>query len=443
MKNPVNMNKTKIITKLIRHYREEEDGVVLILVALSMVIIFGFAAFAVDLGIYDYKKSQLQTACDAAALAAMDNLPGDMAAATATALEYIQKNGFSASDVTVTFPTDPNFPDFHNKVRVASARQQKTYFANIFNIQHIDYNCHATAFYDATPAGGAFDYLLFSGSRTIDLVMKTNYTVLGSIHTNSDFDAGQNKNYYVMGAIEAVGEIYNKGGSNCYGKLVEGAEFIDINTPSFTSVIEQVAPKWWQYDAIYDASYVQAIANNGVFTVPSGRNYYIAGSVDFKHGLLCRGKLVVSGDITVSGKIPSYSTNTGIDMPENGLVYAVKRGGDGSGGSIYCNYHYSGKGCLFAEKDLTFVNGYVYVLSTGTVSLYAKTGNINLNFGGTDGYGIIYAPSGQITIGQGNTTWHGNIIANTLNTIPANVTVAVNDRMLPYIVGAKHAVLIE
>jgi len=434
------------VKKLFKHFKKEEDGVVIIVVALSMVILFTLAAYAVDLGIYDYQKARLQTACDAAALAAMEDLPGNTEAAEATALEYIQKNGFSSSDVVVSFPTDPDYPDYYNKITVASAQQQKTYFANILGIKHLNYNCRATAYYDAKPAGGAFDYLLFSGSKTVPLNMKTNYYIMGSIHTNNNFSDGKNKNYYVMGAIEACGTISTKGGSGCYGKLVPGASYIDILSPSFDSVVEQLEPKYpWGYNVIWTAAEVNNwISAHGTFTVPTGKNYIIIGSVNFASGLINRGKLVVYGDITVSGKIPSsygYG-NTGIYMDGNGLLFA-KRRFDNSGGSIICDYHMTTSGCFFAESNITFVNGYVHVLSNKTLSIYAKYGNVDLNFGGTDGYGIIYAPRGQVTIGQGNTTWHGSIIGNTISTIPANVTVAMNDRMLPYIIGAKHAVLIE
>lgn len=442
MKGEVGLENKAKIKELLKHSKEEE-GAVLVIVALSLVMLLTCVSYAVDLSIFNYQKSRLQTACDAAALAAMEDLPGDIEAARATALDYIEKNGFSASDVVVTFPTDDLYRNFHNTVSVASAQQQKTCFANILGIKCMNYDCKATAYYNSVPSGGAFNHLLFSGSQSIPLVMKTNYNILGNIHTNFNFEGGQN-NGTVMGTIEAVGTVNVKAGVN-YGSYIQNAPLIDM--PDFSSVITQVEPVYpSDYNRIYTAAQVQPDANRSTFTVPEGQNYTIFGSIDFKNGLIVRGKLVVYGDITVSGKIPrSYGyDNTGIVMPADGLIFAKKQLTDPNlGGSIYCDWHMVLSGCLFAERNILFINGYVDVTGGKTLSLYADTGNITLNFGGTEGYGIIYAPHGKINFGNGNTTWHGSLIGDSFNTIPANINMTVNNKALPYIIGPKHAVLIE
>lgn len=76
-------------------------GQVLVLVAISLVVILGFAALAIDLGYFYHTKNQLQGAADAAALAGAAALPDETDARTA-AVSYAFKNIASGSAVQVS-----------------------------------------------------------------------------------------------------------------------------------------------------------------------------------------------------------------------------------------------------------------------------------------------------------------------------------------------------
>jgi Flp pilus assembly protein TadG len=82
----------------------DQDGVVAIIAALSMVMLFGFAAISVDVANLVYVKSNLQASANVAALAAGQNIPNGTATATATSYgaQSGQKNVFSAQTVTTT-----------------------------------------------------------------------------------------------------------------------------------------------------------------------------------------------------------------------------------------------------------------------------------------------------------------------------------------------------
>jgi len=72
-----------------------EKGSVSVIVALSMVVLCGMAAFAVDYGFLQAKKSQLQTAADLACLAGASSILGsgdDLDEIKAITLEYGQNN---------------------------------------------------------------------------------------------------------------------------------------------------------------------------------------------------------------------------------------------------------------------------------------------------------------------------------------------------------------
>lgn len=78
-----------------RNLRQGEQGAVSLLAALSLAVLAGVAALAVDLGHLRAKRADLQNAADAAALAgaaASLSWRGDPAAIRRTALDYARKN---------------------------------------------------------------------------------------------------------------------------------------------------------------------------------------------------------------------------------------------------------------------------------------------------------------------------------------------------------------
>lgn len=86
--------------------RDGEHGQILILFTLVIVVIMGLAAIVVDAGMLRTDRSRLQTALDAAALAAGQSLPANatnQAALTATAIAYTKKNFNGLPSPTVAY----------------------------------------------------------------------------------------------------------------------------------------------------------------------------------------------------------------------------------------------------------------------------------------------------------------------------------------------------
>lgn len=79
----------------------EEKGTALILMALGMSAIMGFAALVTDLGLMYLNKVQVSNAADAAALAGVQALPGDELKARNLAQEYAAKNGVESLSVSI------------------------------------------------------------------------------------------------------------------------------------------------------------------------------------------------------------------------------------------------------------------------------------------------------------------------------------------------------
>ncbi|MDI6812990.1 MAG: pilus assembly protein [Desulfitobacteriaceae bacterium] len=117
--------------------RRGERGSVAVLLALAFTVLTGFAALVTDVGILYAKHAHLQNAVDAAALAGVQELPGDPAQAQAVAEEYAHKNGVQAIDVT--------FSAYNTQIRVRAEENVPAYLAVIWGVQSTAIGAEAKA----------------------------------------------------------------------------------------------------------------------------------------------------------------------------------------------------------------------------------------------------------------------------------------------------------
>ena len=89
----------RLINKM-RLLRDDRSGAALVIVSLALPMIFGMAAFSIDLGYIYYINSRLQNAADIAALAGGTKLvAGDKTAVETQALAYVKLNVPGAWDI--------------------------------------------------------------------------------------------------------------------------------------------------------------------------------------------------------------------------------------------------------------------------------------------------------------------------------------------------------
>ncbi len=81
-------------------HRRSETGQSLILIAFAFVALLVVIGLAIDLGLMYIERVKLGKACDAAALAAAQDLPFEEYA-TRRAMEYLEKNGYGPQNVTL------------------------------------------------------------------------------------------------------------------------------------------------------------------------------------------------------------------------------------------------------------------------------------------------------------------------------------------------------
>jgi hypothetical protein len=120
-----------------------ESGQALVLAALAMVVILGFAALSIDVGYWYSQKREVQKAVDAAALAGAMELPDDYVMAETVAREYLTKNGVVDTDtISVTFRCTSTYEQAcdpavnrWDSIIVEVERPAEAWFARVFGIQ--------------------------------------------------------------------------------------------------------------------------------------------------------------------------------------------------------------------------------------------------------------------------------------------------------------------
>lgn len=123
--------------------QRRRSGVTVVVVALSLVMLLGFCAYAIDYGLLCADANFLQRACDAAALAGAQDLKktgddsADVATARTSATNVAAKNGLSS--VTISF--NGNW----NKITVQGSRTRTFFFAPILGQKSGNVTRQATA----------------------------------------------------------------------------------------------------------------------------------------------------------------------------------------------------------------------------------------------------------------------------------------------------------
>ena len=126
-----------------------ERGVVLVWFALMLIVLMGFAGFAVDLSNWWLQAERLQRAADSGAHAGVVYLPADMTGATSTARAEVVKNGYqlngSGANATVAVSQEAN----PNQLRVAITSQVSTFFVKLLGVDTVTLTREAVAEYIA------------------------------------------------------------------------------------------------------------------------------------------------------------------------------------------------------------------------------------------------------------------------------------------------------
>jgi len=111
-----------------------ERGAVLVFVAITLPIIFGFSAFVIDMGLLLENRRLLQNGVDAAALAGAQLLPESPDNAIATGISYAQSNGVQGGELDS--PTVSTTYVANDTITVFAQRNVPFSFARVLGINN-------------------------------------------------------------------------------------------------------------------------------------------------------------------------------------------------------------------------------------------------------------------------------------------------------------------
>jgi Flp pilus assembly protein TadG len=278
---------TVLVGRRLRRRTGEEHGAVAVVVAVSMVVFIGMGALAIDLSSFYQAQRQAQTAADAAALGAAQDLPnGTTASSDATSLGQENDPG---STVASTTP----YGGSTSKIMVKVSASTPAILGQIFGVTSA--NVSATAV--AGPASTA-SYDAFFASDT-SCTGTANLTGVSVTATGASINGAVISNGYlsVTGGSDALGPTTDGGPNGCTPKVTgTGDTFTTGPTPNPT------AQTWPTDYTSYGAN-----ASNCTYTSASTGTAYSwpTGGATIPPGVYC----APNGTISVTG---SNITATGV-----------------------------------------------------------------------------------------------------------------------------------
>ena len=421
----------KILEK-IRKFSKEESGASMVMVVESLVVIFGFTAFAVDFGNAYTTKVSMQDACDLSALAAAKSLP-DNAKTESAAKEYAELNGYDPKNVTV------NILDEGEKVEVKIKEDVKTYFAGVVGYSELPVACKAVATADKR----AKDYAIFSGNTSYfglhgDIVVPE-----GDVHANGAGDISGTLNIE-KGVID-VPKFNNKGSSGNYKPYIDEENIIDM--PYYDDIISARIP--YVDDSEYqviegnfpDTDFAKSHTHDGVLTIESNEKIFAKSHLDIGNGikqLVIKGTLRVNGigidsELIVEGNLFSDGYS-GIRGKANVSGVIVSKGD-----IVFSNDVILNSATIVGDgQEINFANGKnVSDASYGGYSAIWGRGtqtHINLNSKKMDINAMLYAPKGECIMNGEDVKVKGSITASQVGTNNGTLTVSLpkNDPDWPF-----------
>jgi cytoskeletal protein CcmA (bactofilin family) len=321
-----------------------QNGQIVVLMALLIPVIFGFIALSIDLGYFVFQKDRMQHAVDLSALGAIQKTGINPVEVIATAIDLSEKNGIQKNELTINHPYAADI----NKLELIATRNVEFYFLPFIGIDSQVITVNAVAERKQKTiiqtTSTTFDYAVFSGSSSSTMTMRGNgTTVTGNIHSNDSIR--------IMGNDHVInGNVTAKNGVQSFNTTVKG--LINQTAP----IVPMVQVDFNAYQALATKTY----PTNTIFSnMDISGVWMVNGNCQINGGLVTgKGILLVNGDLQISG---------------NGLQY------------------------LTSDNQLAiYVKGNVQITATGTNikgTLYAPNGNIRIAGSGNTFYGALIANS--------------------------------------------------
>lgn len=365
-------------------YQDRERGGVLVTVALTLVVLVGFTALAVDGGVAYGERRATQNAADHAALAAawaacMGNDP------QTAALDSAAANGYTVDDVVVSVSG--------TSATVQVTAVQNTGFGSAIGTEQITVVSEATA--DCEPGELPGDYALFAGAPPSCTGYELNAPnagkqITGGVHSNGDFSStGATGDYWGPATVTYTGTPNIDAGHTFHAGHGPGpTKPYPVFSYWVPETYDIASPNGFRAQAAQAAGRYQKTVGNRTFTaatLQANRLYYVEGNV-----MINSGPGLVRNNVTIvaTGSIQMAGVSTMLTPYEpDGLVLFSNHPGSGDCGAVAIHGSAAGNGWL----------------------------------------GFMYAPHGEIRLNNaGSMTLNGALIGYRINLAGATTNITKN-----------------
>ncbi|NIM93039.1 MAG: hypothetical protein GTO18_04925 [Anaerolineales bacterium] len=397
---------SKYLKKVKLGQKHTERGQTVILLALVMVILIGFAILAIDGGRLFTERRDAQNATDASALAAA-LARCDKKDIVASALARAASNGYNndgtTNTVSVNFPplSGPYAGDSEYIEVIIVSRIEGT-IGNLIYSGPLEVTTRAVSYcwVSRTGMGAA----LFAGSETCENTIDwsgSDTSIVGGVHTNRDLHVGGSTNY-IKGDVTYVTTVDAPEDKITYDPPENPIKYkvmdypVDFEMEDFEPGGEIAAAvagegKYYNCECKIDMNWLES------------QGYYDDATGKIQEGL--------------------YYTTDNIDISANNIigeaVTFVSRGSISFSGSSHYLYPYV-EG-LLAFTDMQKPGG-----------AKCSVQSIKLSGSSHNWYGVMFSPNGLIEMaGATNTTIHGSLIGYTLALNGSMIQVNWDPNFLP------------
>lgn len=384
------------------NFRKDESGQILVLAALSMTVIFGFMALAIDVGLLFNAKRKLQNAADAAATSAAIDYMFNASQTTATAAAKAAVTANQISNATVTVNFNPNIKSaYHTSnyyVQVVLSQPDSTFFMGMFNHKLMNIGAMAIA---GLPGGGNACVIVLDPHASGAMQLQGSFDVSADkcgVVVNSDspsaltFTGGAGT--LTAGYVSVVGGASGQTGDSKPAP-VTGAAPVTNPFPNLTG------PSPSTDCTAANTNTMTSVTSSNIASVKTANNITcFTKAVSISGVTLPSGVLVFQNGVTLGGTINSGASGTTIDV--YGGAFSVN-----TGSSLN----------ITAPTSAPVTSPSSSAVPAGIALMQPATNSttMQIQFGASYGTwnGIIYAPSAQLYLQDSGGDKNGGVTLTT------------------------------
>jgi hypothetical protein len=334
------------------HALRGERGQVLPFVAFALIVVLGMAAFAIDLSVGWMNERRAQTAADAAALAGVQDLPADPAAAEAAAQASVSKN-LPGATATITTPYNSN----SSEMKVTVTTSSPAFFSKIWGVSSLHESATSAAQVKTYKAAAVFAANTSCAATGVE-IGNQNITISGGVRSN--------------GPLTMVGSNHGTFDDTTYGGP-NHCNYTPNSNFTFPTGYPQADPTDYSWPIDYSQSPPACTYSGKTFsfsggTIPSG-TYCATGSITVSGG---------SGNVTFVAPSISITGNNVNLTPYSGKLLLYQTGS----GTLTVAGNNGDSGWIFAPNATVSMSG-----NNGSYSGFIEALNViiagnNWNFTG-------------------------------------------------------------